>query len=59
MKAVFPYLFRWIGLLAVTSIAESLLPDRGIFRTARIGIGLCYLMELISQISVILSVLGG
>ncbi len=59
MKAAFPYLIRWVGLLAVTSVAESLLPDRGIFRTARIGIGLCYLAELISQISVILSALGG
>lgn len=48
-----------IGLGTVSALGESLLPQGGVFRTVRIGIGLVYLGAICSQIVVILSELGG
>jgi len=48
-----------IGLGIVTSLAEALLPQNGVFRSARIAIGTAYIAALFSELAVILSEIGG
>ena len=52
-------LLCWIGLTALTSLTESLLPKDAVFRTARVAAALCYLAETASLLAGQLSKFGG
>ena len=49
----------WIGLCAITSLAEALLPGDGVFRSARVTIALAYLVEVCTALKAALSGIGG